>query len=565
MNYKTPGVYIEEISKFPPSVAQVETAIPVFIGFTEKAKKQSDDDLYMEPTRITSLLEYEEHFGKANNETNIQVTIKDEVDTDGTLLSREMKADFNSSPSTRHYMYYAMQMYFANGGGPCYIIALNNYAGNASNSGLYTDALAKAAKVDEITLFVFPDAIKQTPTNYKTIIDAALQQCADLQDRFVIMDAVDYLVTGNVFNDMTDIRNTLVGNDNLKYGAAYYPYLNTVLPYTYQDAGVNIVHTAASGTLPQDYSGTLDALNNAPTITFNIISLTKADVDAMVTAVTADPTATHDYDFDGDSTDETFNLHYDSSTKILTMEFADATRKVVIAVRNYDASSSSDYDAGLTLVADLNPKYNNTLYNAIKQEIQKLTVRMAPSSTMAGIYASVDSSRGVWKSPANVSVRYVKGPDVTVSSAEQQGMNVDTSGKSVNAIRAFTGKGTLVWGARTLAGNDNEWRYISVRRFFNMVEESIKKATERFVFESNDAVTWLQVKVMIENFLTLQWRAGALQGVKPEHAFYVKVGLGETMTADDILNGRMIVEMGMAVVRPAEFIILRFSHKLAES
>ncbi len=139
------------------------------------------------------------------------------------------------------------------------------------------------------------------------------------------------------------------------------------------------------------------------------------------------------------------------------------------------------------------------------------------------------------------------------------------AGKSVNAIRAFTGKGTMVWGARTLAGNDNEWRYIPVRRFFNMVDESVKKATSRFVFEPNDANTWVKVRAMIENFLLLQWRAGALAGAKPEQAFYVRVGLGQTMTADDILRGYMHVEIGMAVVRPAEFIVLKFSHKMQES
>ena len=110
--------------------------------------------------------------------------------------------------------------------------------------------------------------------------------------------------------------------------------------------------------------------------------------------------------------------------------------------------------------------------------------------------------------------------------ASQSNLNVHTTGKSVNAIRFFSGKGVLVWGARTLAGNDNEWRYISVRRFFNMVEESVKKASEPFVFEPNDANTWVKVRAMIENFLILQWRAGALAGAKAEHAFYVKVGLG---------------------------------------
>src|SRR6476469_7915276 len=106
---------------------------------------------------------------------------------------------------------------------------------------------------------------------------------------------------------------------------------------------------------------------------------------------------------------------------------------------------------------------------------------------------------------------------------------------------------------------------VNVRRFFIFVEESAKKATTQLVFEPNDANTWVKVQGMLENFLTTQWRQGALQGVKPEHAFYVAVGLGKTMTALDILEGRMIVQIGMAVVRPAEFINLQFSHKMAES
>jgi phage tail sheath protein FI len=184
---------------------------------------------------------------------------------------------------------------------------------------------------------------------------------------------------------------------------------------------------------------------------------------------------------------------------------------------------------------------------------------------VAGVYAAVDRTRGVWKAPANVSLADVSGPAVKINDAAQADLNVNSTGKSVNAIRAFTGKGTLVWGARTLAGNDNEWRYVSVRRFFNMAEESIKKATEPFVFEPNDANIWVRVRAMIENFLTVQWRQGALAGATPVQAFYVKVGLGETMTAQDILEGRMIVEVGMAVARPAEFIILKFAHKMQVS
>jgi len=187
---------------------------------------------------------------------------------------------------------------------------------------------------------------------------------------------------------------------------------------------------------------------------------------------------------------------------------------------------------------------------------------LPPSAAICGVYCSVDRDRGVWKAPANVVVNNVRGLAVTITDRDQETLNVDaTAGKSINVIRAFTGRGNLVWGARTLMGNDNEWRYVSVRRFFNLVEESVKKGTMPFVFEPNDANSWTKIKGMIENYLTLKWRSGALAGAKATEAFFVQVGVPQTMTAQDVLEGRMIVEIGMAVVRPAEFIIFRFSIK----
>jgi phage tail sheath protein FI len=211
------------------------------------------------------------------------------------------------------------------------------------------------------------------------------------------------------------------------------------------------------------------------------------------------------------------------------------------------------------------PNSNSLIYANVRSELAQFSVTLPPAAAIAGIYATVDRTRGVWKSPANESLASVRDLTVQIDQDLNDNMNVDPSGKSINVLRFFAGKGFLVWGARTLAGNDNEWRYVSVRRFFNMVEESTRKASEPFVFEPNDAGTWVKVKAMIENFLIVQWRDGALAGAKPEDAFYVRVGLGTTMTAQDILEGRMNVEIGMAVVRPAEFIVLRFSHKMQES
>ncbi len=209
----------------------------------------------------------------------------------------------------------------------------------------------------------------------------------------------------------------------------------------------------------------------------------------------------------------------------------------------------------------LNP--NTGLYNQIKTALAEQRVELPPSAAIAGIYARVDREQGVWKAPANVGVVGILGPVMKITDDDQDRLNVDpTSGKSINAIRAFTGKGTLVWGARTLAGNDNEWRYISVRRLFITIEESTKKASAFAVFEANDQSTWLKVKAMIESYLYGLWEQGALAGSRPEDAYNVNVGLGTTMTPQDVLEGRMIVEIGIAAVRPAEFIVLRFSHKL---
>jgi len=465
MNYKTPGVYVEETTKFPPSVAQVETAIPAFIGYTEKGPKN-------EPSRITSMLEYEALFGKAKNET-FSLAIEDgAVAVSGTMSSFKM--------------YYAMQMYFANGGGPCYIVSANTFTSAGANNSVINNTvkveelnagLATLEKEDEPTLIVFPDAETLSTTDACTVYGNALDQAEMMKDRFVIMD-----VSGSASDPVADFRNKLgagTSGKRLKYGAAYYPKLETVLSYSFEDKEVNVTSLKEKNT----------------------------------------------------------------SGDLVPVAIPNGENNLVWLKKNRSA-----------------------LYNLAKDAIGSKRVVMAPSSSIAGVYAKVDSTSGVFKAPANVGLNYVVEPVVKLSPDDLDNLNVDpSSGKSVNAIRTFTGKGTMVWGARTLDGNSNEWRYVSVRRFFNMVEESVKKATERFVFEANTANTWVKVQAMIENFLNEQWKDGALAGSKPEEAYYVSVGLNKTMSAQDILEGRMIIEVGMAAVRPAEFIVVRFSHKLQEA
>jgi uncharacterized protein len=473
--YSTPGVYVEEISKFPPSIAAVETAIPAFIGYTEMVGNHANEPI-SGPFRITSLLEYEQYFGGAYPEKDaFAITITDHTDADDRLIERRAQVTFNRSSLSRYNMYYALQQYFNNGGGPCYIVSagLHEENGTIDASALET-ALNALREVDEPTLILFPEGTAIAEAGpYYGLMNSALMQCSDLGDRFTISDV--YPENGNLRSNIQTLRNS-ISNDiqYTKYGAAYFPFIDTFLSYRFDE---------------------------------------ETEVEHLVHKV------------------------------------------------GEENPTEGSYDTLAELKSD-----NPQLFKTLIREMNSYTVQLPPSPLIAGVYARVDNDRGVWKAPANVSLNGVKKLLTPITDDDNGFMNVDTdSGKSVNAIRFFTGRGPLVWGARTLAGNDNEWRYVSVRRFFNFAEESIKKGTGRFVFEPNDANTWVKVKAMIENFLTNQWRSGALAGAKPDDAFFVKVGLGQTMSAQDILDGKLIIEIGMAVVRPAEFIILRFSHKMQQS
>jgi hypothetical protein len=204
-------------------------------------------------------------------------------------------------------------------------------------------------------------------------------------------------------------------------------------------------------------------------------------------------------------------------------------------------------------------------YNAIITEMAKRLNVLPPSAAMAGVYTMVDNARGVWKAPANVGLNSVVSPTVPISSEQQEDLNVTPQGKSINAIRAFRGEGTLVWGGRTLDGNSLDWRYINVRRTLIMLEESIRLAAKAMVFEPNVANTWVTMKSMIGNFLTSIWKRGGLAGAVPEDAFSVHVGLGETMTPEDILEGILRVTVLVAVSRPAEFIEITFQQQMQKS
>lgn len=624
---KTPGVYINEIDAFPPSVAQVATAIPAFVGYTEKGPP--------EPVRITSFMEFSQIFGGAPSPTSITVVLDE----------NNLPTNASNVAESKFQLYGSLKLFYENGGGVCYIVSIGNYSASdvitpIVEGDFYNDNPKKGIKLleneDEPTLILFPDAINLDAATLGNLQKQALLQCENLMDRFVILDV---LQKEGLVKDSENFRDA-VGSMNLKYGAAYYPYLQTNMSRNFRfldiqgngiDFKVNYPNLAtdiddfktlnknnkdlnalwntmnADKTKPNDAIEDTNDVADYVTKSWNLLGLlndltniTNDDLKAYFVEninLGLKPLAQNLFDLETKfkTIDNTYDL---IMTAALDDSFSDAVWKN-IAKTDFEEGSPNNYEKKLTLNPETGddeasfPKINGelnklhsmilssinaTLQKAFDYELKiendlvsqfpifplivnKLNQSMntvPPSGAIAGIYAQTDRTRGVWKSPANISINGIIGLTDDINDAEQQDMNIHETGKSINAIRKFTGKGFLVWGGRTLAGNSNDWRYINIRRLANMIEESAKKACMQFVFEPNSAQTWVNVKGMIDNYLNSLWNDGALVGAKAEHAFFVQIGLGQTMSSQDILEGKMIVKIGYAPSRPAEFIILEF-------
>ncbi len=476
--YRMPGVYVEELTGLPPAVTDVATAVPLFIGYTAQAGETPGV-----PQRIRSLAEFEIGFGKWSPCRVGKV----EVDKAGRFRSATIATDY--------YLYDALRLFYANGGGNCCVVSVGTFAASGQIDGeRLLGGLSALASLPDASLLVVPDAAGLDEAARGRLHQAMLARCAEWPPRFALVDLGRDDRSGAAFR-----RH--VGSLHLRHGAAYAPWLmihreNTV---RYADLRTRIARQGEPVSLRQ--------LTKEPAV---------VDLLLRLDALLAEP------------------LHPGAAKEIARLERA--------------------------LLASF------AAYRSIVQGVAGTTVACPPSGAIAGIYARVDRERGVWKAPANIVVNGIAGLFVDYTEGEQAALNSDTAaGKSINAIRQFPGRGWLVWGARTLAGNDAEWRYVSVRRFCNMVETSIRQAAESFVFEPNDAATWHRLSATVDNYLVAQWRAGALPGSRPEEAFFVRCGLGQTMTAQDIAAGRLIFEIGLALVRPAEFIVLRSMLQMSES
>jgi len=508
MPNQTPGVYIEEINPFPNSIVAVDTTVPAFIGFTEKVNLDGQD-LTNVPYRIESLLEFEEIFGKGHKTTYSFNTVSSTQEYDFQLNG--IHYAFDTDNGTHFFLYAALKFFYENGGGSCYIISVGKFSD--TEKGKHFESISPfTAAIDILELektpamLVIPDAVLFNRDDCYHLQEYMLLHCGAQKNRIAILDIHQgYKDLDDVnFNPIDSFRNN-VNSIYLGYGAAYFPWLNTNI---LKDTDINFENLNIENILKmigvfENYlsrSKVKEIKRQLGKIGLSLYSKPKNDAEVQL------------------RNNKIKNVH-----------------KVLIEAL---------------------PDYKNMMTALLRKENI-----LPPSAAMAGIYASIDIQRGVWKAPANVTMKGVIAPTIELDHAQNNDLNAPTSGRSICAIRTFTGKGTLVWGARTLDGNNYEWKYIPVRRTMIMIEQSINNGLTQLAFMPNTAATWSSTKSMISNFLNNLWRQGALAGSKPSDGFFVRVGLGSTMTASDILDGVVKIEVGIALNRPAEFMVIRIQQQ----
>ena len=514
--HATPGVYIEEQSAFPNSVVPIETAIPAFIGYTEKAINNKKG-LTNVPMRISSLQEFLLFFGAAPKTTyDIEVN----------------QLNYKLQPKAQYFLLYnSIRLFFANGGSACYIISIGNYDQTVElddflgekivDNQTKTIGINTLLKESEPTMLVIPDAVLLKEKDCYKLQQLMIEHCGFMRSRIAILDVYNGFKKRSPGQD--DVINKFrsgIGTNFLDYGVAYYPWLNTTVIGKEEVNFLNIDIASRAGFIK------LLKVDNTQNVKKGLLDQLRAD--KITTEIERIPTAV-------------------LKTKLVLKGKAGKVPKIDVKTLHQ------------TLLA-VSP-----LYRDIMDEIRESLNLLPPSGGMAGVYSMVDSSVGVWQAPANVSITSVVSPAVNITNEEQEDLNVPLSGKAINAIRTFPGRGVLVWGARTLDGNSQDWRCISVRRTLIYIEQSLKYTAKAYVFEPNTASTWTNLKALITNFLTDTWQQGALAGASADQAFSVDIGLGVTMTSMDILDGIMRISVKLAITRPAEFIVVTFEQQMQKS
>lgn len=502
--YLTPGVYVEEVDRGSKPLAAVGTAVAAFVGFTAKAPSDDPTDPDgIKPRFVTNWSQYESQYGGF---------------APGIMLP------------------HAVYGYFNNGGGSCYIVRIPN------------------------RVLAGPGPLKELP-GADDATKPALQIGALVDDDGLEVDVVPSPVGDDSF--------TLIVR-----------------------SGDQVVETFPDLTMGKgDRSVAAVVTESSRLITVKVASGTKAVMPAPgtypVDPAATTPKAVTGVDFEGGEEDRQGIrglVIADDVTMVAVPDLITAARRsdgtvdmdmwkaVQVALLNH-CEGQANRMAILDSPPDLKPlqmkewrkdvamydsKFGALYYPWIQVANPAATngdriISIPPCGHIAGIWGRNDETRGVWKAPANEVVRGALDVSLRMTKGEQAILNPI----GVNCTRTFGTRGIRVWGARTLS-SDPSWVYVNVRRLFNMIETTIMEGTQWVVFEPNDQTLWERVKRTISTFLLGLWREGALFGATPEQAYFVKCD-AETNPPDSIDLGRLIVEVGIAPVKPAEFVIFRIS------
>lgn len=523
MQDKILGAHLVQNAALSNSLLQVATAIPAFIGYTEKATDGSASVAGI-PTSISSMDDYVRIFG---GPPTLQFSLTSSAD----------QAELTPALFQRFFLYQGVSLYFLNGGGPAYVLSVGSFTDVAANGMLASDFMPPAdpagireapldalKKVPDVTLIVAPETtLLDAAIDCYRFWQSALQHCGLMQNRMALIDIYDgdkarsHDPDTDIISGSTVGFRANIGSDSLSYGASYYPWLDFDLS-SFCSVTYDNLDSPGLSMLVSMLNLETTAMNPVPSVQMQ--SKMRALCTAIGQRLPPDPDP---------------------------LPAGTLGRNAVIASNHNQLLQMSPLYARLTI------------------DMLGLASRLPPASAMAGVYAQTDNTLGVCHAPANVGVAGAVSPTVEISDDDQAELNMPLDGMAVNAIRAIPGRGLVVWGARTLDGNSDDYRYINVRRTLTWLEQSIKFSMQASVFAPNTPLTWVSLQSTVCNFLDSTWKDGVLVGDKPEDAFQVEIGLGSTMTAEDVLNGYLLLSAKVAVVRPAEFIMLTFQQQQAVS
>jgi uncharacterized protein len=516
-SYLSPGVYMEEVDRGTKPIEAVGTAVAAFVGYTERAVDVRDGEsrsLVGKPTLVTNWSQYTQKFG-----------------------------GFVADAYTPDAVY----GYFANGGSICYIVSVKTLGASADPD------LATAAQILVLTEGDKPaKALEFTAKERGPVgnnIEVEIKAAAPTDDEgdgkaiaaagFTLLikvdgqvvESYDNLIMGKGDNNVATAVETqsqvitvnVVGKATLVPAPGKYPLAGGEIKekrVTLKDYQGSVIERSGLGGLEPLEDVTMICLPDL------MASYQAGEIDMK--GVQAVQQAVIDY---CELVRYCFAI-LDSPPNMMPQEIKEWRMEV-----NYDSTRAAVYYPWIE-IADMTGNNGRTR-------------TIPPCGHVAGVYARTDGTRGVHKAPANELMRATLGLEVKVTKGEHDLLNPI----GVNVIRSFPGRGIRIWGARTLS-SDASWRYINVRRLFNMVEESIERGTQWVVFEPNDHFLWSRVSRDVRAFLTTVWRTGALFGQSPEQAFYVKCD-EETNPPEARDLGQLVVEIGIAPVKPAEFVIFR--------